>query len=149
MDTATEAAAHMRQENGGHERDGDEPLRVLFLDRSKQDSRSSTPGESSHRSRLVRNVQELVNYTHRETKGGIVIDVFDMRYGSSLEEAVAKVSRYDVLAGAEGAGFANQCFLPLGGGLLIVHGVDGDDIKQWYDTWGWAVTQRDPGLPRS
>ena len=30
---------------------------------------------------------EIRDYVHRKTKGGIAIDVFDMGYGTSLEEA--------------------------------------------------------------
>ena len=68
----------------------DRPLRVLFLDRSTQGDRQ------------VGDTGGLVEYIRKMSKGSVVVDTFDMGYGTSLEEAVSKVSKYDVLAGPEG-----------------------------------------------
>ena len=62
--------------------------------------------------------------------------MFDMPYGTQVEDAVSTMAHYDVLAGPEGAGFVNSLFLPLGGGLLVVHGLktnsDPENILQWH-----------------
>ena len=105
------------------------------MGRSHQNSKNAKMVNSKeHKAWNIANVAELVKYTHDNSNGTIRIETDDFDYGATLEDTIAKVAKYDVLAGAEGAGFANSPFLPLGGGLLVIHGFKPGgpkDVLQW------------------
>ena len=91
-------------------------LRVLFLDRSKQEG-------AGKESRTITNTRALAAYARAHSDGLVEVVAADFGSGSGLWEQVNFTHGFDAIAGPEGAGFSNQLWLPLNAGLLVVHGL--------------------------
>eukprot|EP00613_Pedinella_sp_CCMP2098_P045726 CAMPEP_0171801386 /NCGR_PEP_ID=MMETSP0991-20121206/72225_1 /TAXON_ID=483369 /ORGANISM="non described non described, Strain CCMP2098" /LENGTH=508 /DNA_ID=CAMNT_0012413039 /DNA_START=137 /DNA_END=1663 /DNA_ORIENTATION=+ len=100
-------------------------LRVLVLDRH-------AARNSGTQSRNVNNVDEAVRYIEDNSGGRFNVTTVDWGVGSGLSQQVRETHAQDIILGSEGAGFANQLWLPLNSGVLLLHGKRPGEVAQWH-----------------
>ena len=122
MRTVLERAT--RRNGGGDNKQP--PLRVLFIDRNIADN------HEDHSTRNINNFAEAQAFVEKRLPGQFNFTVADWGVGSGLAGQLHRTHEHDIVVGSEGAGFANQVWLPLNAGVVQLHGKSYPKVFQWH-----------------